>query len=75
MRWESKPRSKSEPKLNDIKYEIKFAWWPTRTKDGNTIWLEKYIVKYIYLYTMWGPPDIWSRESDIWKEMYVELLK
>jgi len=72
MRWKTK---KISPKRGDIKYAIKFALLPTKMEDGVTIWLEKYIAKYEFLMTIWNNPEKWSRESDVWKEMYVELLK
>ena len=71
MRWEIKPK----PKVTDVKYIIRFALMPRKTDDNKRVWLEKYIVKYQYLrpydeQASWHLVNKWSKESDVWKEVY-----
>lgn len=42
MRW----KTKRIPAPGTTKYLIKFAWLPTRCKDGSTVWLESYFQKW-----------------------------
>jgi len=43
MKWKT-----LAPKLGDEKTEVRFAFFPTYTDDGYTVWLEEYVVHLRY---------------------------
>ena len=47
MKWKRRPK-KIEPKENDERTIVRFAWLPTPTKDGFWVRLEKYYDMQIY---------------------------
>jgi hypothetical protein len=56
MRWK-----KNNPNKNDTKICKKFAYFPVKLKDGYTVWLETYYIRYKY--TVWydtSLPDGWE---------------
>jgi hypothetical protein len=44
MRW----KRPVEPKIGDEKTDVRFAFFPTPTDDGYTVWLEWYISRLRY---------------------------
>lgn len=44
MKW----KTPTTPKVGETKYDIRFAFLPTRTEDGYTVWLETYRVLMRY---------------------------
>ena len=75
MRW-----NRRKAKSGEVRYTIRFAWRPIYTNDSKTIWMEKYIARHSYTYyndgiAHWYLEGRWSRESDQWKEMYIDILK
>lgn len=44
MKWKTPPT----PTVGDTKYDMRFAFFPTRTEDGYTVWLETYRVLMRY---------------------------
>ena len=49
MRWKTKPKE-PQPKINEVRYVMKFAWRPKKTND-EIVWLEKYLAKERYQLT------------------------
>lgn len=45
MRWKNKPT----PKLGETRWVKKFAWFPVETDSGESLWLESYYVKEVYM--------------------------
>lgn len=45
MRW----KTKLAPKLGDTRWVKKFAWFPVETDSGDSLWLESYYVKEVYM--------------------------
>jgi hypothetical protein len=41
MRWRTKT-TQVPPREGDQRVVVRFAWWPTSTKYGETVWLERY---------------------------------
>ena len=46
MRWKTKPTPPT-PKINEVRYVMKFAWWPKKSND-EIVWLERYLAKERY---------------------------
>ena len=44
MRW----KRPVDPKIGDEKTDVRFAFFPTPTDDGYTVWLEWYVVRLRY---------------------------
>lgn len=77
MKWIVK--NKIEPKVGDIKFKTKFAWFPTKVHSKSLdadciIWLEFYTEKYLfeeikeycYIIDIWYLPyNKWSKTEKI----------
>lgn len=64
MRWEI---INNKPKLGDVRYKTKFAWWPIvvlskLTNTDHRIWLELYIEEqeYVSQYDGMYPTTYWK---------------
>jgi len=76
MRW--RIRRIKNPKLGEVGWGTKFAFLPTQTDDGQTVWLERYLVQYVYdsyfpFWTegsrrRWEVQKRWSKGSKEWTE-------
>ena len=52
MQWETKT-----PEIGDKRIVHRFAWWPVKTQQGKTGWLETYVARELFYrhITIWDP--------------------
>lgn len=58
MRWISK--TPKEPKDDDVRKRMVFAWLPTRINSTHVVWLERYAVTEVFCLPRSGAPGWWS---------------
>lgn len=65
MRWKRKP-------VNEWRVKKKFAWVPTRIREGEMIWLETYWAAQLW-HASWGWADLPVGRSMSWEEIQSEV--
>lgn len=79
MRWKTKEK-KPSPKIGLQRFYVDIAIFPVKTDDGQTIWLERYLVceEYReYVFDFGGPGWViighWSQASTMWGEWHEKI--